>query len=249
MKLLVLSDIHANHYALEAIWANETGIDAIYCAGDLSDYGTDPKQVIRWMREHNAVVVKGNHDAITVSTYRDTDWKSVNGRDYRWIHHCCHLLDDDDIAYLDSLPDSLSFEADGIAYVMRHQFGPRYETMEMESEFDEFWAKHSAADSPKKRVIFGHTHRRCIHTLADDKLWLNPGSASYRRPDDNDKDAHYAVIEDGVIHLRRCTYDRSGLLKVVQEYADQSAMIEMELGVAFYFFGDEPHPPVPAYYK
>ena len=63
MKLLILSDVHANPCALDAIWAKESDCDAIYCTGDLVDYGPFPVEVIRWFREHNVKCVLGNHDA------------------------------------------------------------------------------------------------------------------------------------------------------------------------------------------
>ena len=53
MKLLIISDIHGNIDALEAVWAADGWADQIYCAGDLTDYGVFPKQVIAWLKEHH----------------------------------------------------------------------------------------------------------------------------------------------------------------------------------------------------
>ena len=62
MRLLILSDIHANIAALRAIEKDAGAVDAIYCAGDYVDYGTDPHEAIGWVREHGAHCVMGNHD-------------------------------------------------------------------------------------------------------------------------------------------------------------------------------------------
>ncbi|MFR5786147.1 MAG: metallophosphoesterase family protein [Christensenellales bacterium] len=48
MRLLILSDIHANIAALRAIEKDAGAVDAIYCAGDYVDYGTDPHEAIGW---------------------------------------------------------------------------------------------------------------------------------------------------------------------------------------------------------
>ncbi|MCP5099166.1 MAG: metallophosphoesterase, partial [Chloroflexi bacterium] len=56
-------------------------------------------------------------------------------------------------------------------------------------------------------LIIGHTHRQAVRYLSDTTLWLNPGSASYRRKGDPDQTAHYIVITDGNISLRRVDYD------------------------------------------
>src|SRR6476661_3314476 len=59
MRILVLSDIHANWPALAAI--NEP-YDVCLCLGDLVDYGPDPAQCVRWAMEHARYAIRGNHD-------------------------------------------------------------------------------------------------------------------------------------------------------------------------------------------
>jgi predicted phosphodiesterase len=63
VRYLILSDLHANWEALEAV-ASETagGYDRALCCGDLVGYGADPNLVVDWVRAHCAVVVRGNHD-------------------------------------------------------------------------------------------------------------------------------------------------------------------------------------------
>ena len=55
MKALILSDVHSNVIALEAIWAREGDADAIYCAGDLVDYGVYPRETLRAYPNNPAV--------------------------------------------------------------------------------------------------------------------------------------------------------------------------------------------------
>ena len=63
MRYLILSDLHANWHALEAVISATGGFyDQALCCGDLVGYGADPNPVTEWVRAHCAVVVRGNHD-------------------------------------------------------------------------------------------------------------------------------------------------------------------------------------------
>ena len=59
MRILVVSDIHANWAALSAI---SEPFDVCLCLGDLVDYGPDPLPCVRWAMEHATYAIRGNHD-------------------------------------------------------------------------------------------------------------------------------------------------------------------------------------------
>jgi predicted phosphodiesterase len=243
MKILIISDVHGNVQSLEAIRKQEQSWDMLLCAGDVADYGTHPKESIQWLRENGARVVKGNHDNLVVQTYRAGGFSSVPGELFKWAHYACQQLDEEAVLYLDALPGWLDLELDGIRYSIKHQYVDGYENIESLYQYDNFWRQHSAYDlegEKAKRMIFGHSHRQCIHIFSNNKLWLNPGSTSYRRPDDPDKSTHYAVIEDTRIHLRRASYDRTPSLLITKELHRRRAMMLTELQDAFFFFGDAP---------
>ncbi|GAA3409199.1 metallophosphoesterase family protein [Paenibacillus hodogayensis] len=235
MKALIISDIHANIYALEAVWEAESDSDIIYCAGDLVDYGPFPAEVIAWVRKHRAVCVQGNHDRNVAAAYRDAEkLRSIPDEELKWAHDNARKLNDDEVAFLESLPVSVSFLADGIGYSLQHMY-IRYDTIASLPQFDEFWQRHTdgeVRDAACRRLIFGHTHRRCVHYLADRDLWLNPGSVSYRRKDDPSKEAHYMTITDGRIEMKSVEYDRSPLLRAVQSIRLTES--EKETGLDFF---------------
>ena len=243
MKILLLSDVHSNIQALEAIWAKESDCDAIYCVGDLVDYGPFPAEVIRWFRDHQVQTVFGNHDQRLIQIYDqyDGDMSAIAPQDYCWVHHNCARLSREDVDYLKSLPETLDFTADGFYYRLSHQYAPRYARPQGIHQFDAFVEQipPQRRDLPF-RLLFGHTHRQAICQLRDERLWMNPGSASYRRPDDPDKAAHYAVIQDGIISLRAVNYCRKALLQATLDLALSQQMKPDELRVAFFFFGDSP---------
>ena len=62
MKLLILSDIHANWPALEAVIEAAGSWDAMAFCGDVVDYGPHPIECLRWVAEHARYRVRGNHD-------------------------------------------------------------------------------------------------------------------------------------------------------------------------------------------
>ncbi|TVQ24642.1 MAG: metallophosphoesterase [Spirochaetaceae bacterium] len=215
MKILLISDIHSNIQALAAVLTAEADADAVYCAGDLVDYGPFPREVIDLVRERNIPCVSGNHDERVVAFARSREaWVDMRPQDRHWVHQNVEALDAGDIAFLDALPESLEFIADGHYYHMRHRGAEGYELIQLLPEFEAHW---SAGQSPDRtheqtaRVIIGHTHIQAVHYLADDRLWVNPGSVSYRptRQDlDVSRDAEYMTVVDGEIRFHRLSYDR-----------------------------------------
>ncbi|MCI9282783.1 MAG: metallophosphoesterase family protein [Lachnospiraceae bacterium] len=240
MRILVISDIHSNIWALDKVLETEASWDRVCCAGDLVDYGTAPREVIDTMRSlPNLWLVKGNHDVHTVNTWRQYQRGQVKPQDYKWVHHNCERLDEERIDYLDRLPEHLVFEADGYEYLMQHQYGLSYEVVESRYQFEEYWKRYrkETREGLGRRMIFGHSHRQGIHVLKEDCLWLNPGSVSYRRPDDPDKTAHYIVIEDGRIMIKQVPYDRSRLLQEAVGFQKRQEMMETEIQDFYFFFG------------
>ena len=240
MKLLILSDIHSNICALDAILARETDADAIYCAGDLTDYGPFPHEVIARFRERGIKTVMGNHDRNLLRVWEDikNGKKPETQEDIRWVHYNCGKMDGEDIAYLAALPDTLEFIADGCYYRITHQYDRGYGRPQSIFDFDNFIGERpAAAEGLPTRLILGHSHRQAVCQFRDGRLFLNPGSISYRRPDDPDKEAHYAVILDGEITLKAVPYDLAPLQDVVRRLTDTRKMNEKELAHASFYFG------------
>ncbi len=101
MKYLVLSDIHANPYALEAI---DESRDAVVCLGDIVDYGPDPSPCIEFFRRDGVLRVRGNHDnavAFRTDCHCGEAFRhlSVETREYMWS-----VLDDEELEFLGAAP-------------------------------------------------------------------------------------------------------------------------------------------------
>jgi predicted phosphodiesterase len=74
VRFLILSDIHANWDALEAVLTDAEGkYDLVLNCGDLVGYGPEPNRVADWCRTSNAAVIRGNHDRAAVGL-TDLEW-------------------------------------------------------------------------------------------------------------------------------------------------------------------------------
>ena len=74
MRYLILSDLHANWEALDAVARESSGhYDKALCCGDLIGYAADPNPVVQWVHDHCAIVVRGNHDRACTGL-EDLEW-------------------------------------------------------------------------------------------------------------------------------------------------------------------------------
>ncbi len=74
MRYLILSDLHANWEALQAVVADASGrYDSVVCCGDVVGYGADPDVVTEWVRDNVAAIVRGNHDKACAGL-EDLEW-------------------------------------------------------------------------------------------------------------------------------------------------------------------------------
>lgn len=240
MKILIMSDIHANADAMKAILDKAGPCDAIYCAGDLVDYGPQPCEVLDLVKEYGIRCVIGNHDPIVIDRYFSKEARDLPDGELKWSDICCRQMNDSQIEFLRSLPRFLEFEADGISYLMTHRTGNGYELPENRFQYRKFW--RSCADelpAGPHRLILGHTHRQYITDLGDGDVYMNPGSVSYRRMDDPEKCAQAMLITDGNIEMIRLEYDRSGLAETTRNLKDKLKGDEYYVGNFFFILREE----------
>lgn len=100
-KILILSDIHGNLPALDAVLGHAGKYDAIWCCGDIVGYGPSPSQCVRRIREAGSLAVAGNHDAAAVGAI-DTSRFNKNAR--AAVEWTSRHLDVNSADYLLSLP-------------------------------------------------------------------------------------------------------------------------------------------------
>jgi putative phosphoesterase len=198
MKILIVSDIHANWAALSAI--NEP-FDVCLCLGDIVDYGPDPQRCVRWVMKHATYAIRGNHDhgvAQSISVQGDNGFKYLTQetRPTMW-----ESLGGEERRYLLQLPVTQRLTLGGLRFFLVHAT-PRDPLDEYLSKDTESWAKR-LQNVDADIICVGHTHMQ-FNIKVDDKIVLNPGSVGL--PRDGDPRAAFAIIEQNKIELKRIEY-------------------------------------------
>lgn len=78
MRALVISDIHSNLQALEAVLAAAPEHDEVWNLGDIVGYGANPNEVVDVVRKLNGIVVRGNHDRICSVNMKLSEFRALN---------------------------------------------------------------------------------------------------------------------------------------------------------------------------
>lgn len=198
MRILVVSDIHANWSALSAI---DEPHDACLCVGDLVDYGPDPLPCVRWAMEHALHAVRGNHDhgvAQGIDVVGDHGYRYLTSvtRQPHW-----HALGPVERRYLLQLPLTQRLTLGGKRFLLVHGT-PRDPLDEYLMNDPATWARRLSGIEADI-VCVGHTHMQ-FNLKVGETIVLNPGSVG--QPRDGDPRAAYAIIEDGMIQLKRVAY-------------------------------------------
>lgn len=230
MRYLILSDIHSNLEALEAVLGHAAGqYDEAVCCGDLVGYGADPNGVVDWVRASCTAVVRGNHDKACTGL-DDLDWFNPVARAAaEWTQRA---LTPDNIRYARSLPQG-PLLLDGFQVVHG-------------SPFDEDEYVVSAAEAgeafgylERRLAFFGHTHvqggflwnqsrvenlgrmparaeRQRLELDPECAYLVNPGSVG--QPRDGDVRAAYILFDSAERHLfyHRVAYDVTAAQRKIQ---------------------------------
>jgi predicted phosphodiesterase len=216
VRYLILSDIHANREALDAVVEQAAGqYDEVLCCGDLVGYGADPNPVVDWVRTHSKTVVRGNHDKASTGL-DDLEWFNPVARAAAlWT---ARALTPENIAYVRGLPQG-PLTAGGFQLV----HGSPYDEDEYLLGAAEAVEAFGYLDG--MLAFFGHTHvqggflwnHARVETIAkvgpragSQALDLDPACAyminpgSVGQPRDGDPRAAYIVFDADARHLRFC---------------------------------------------
>jgi predicted phosphodiesterase len=227
LRFLILSDIHANLEALNAVLqdASRRQYEAVLCLGDIVGYGPNPNEVAAWVHSHADVVIRGNHDkacsgAEAYSSFNPTaqcssQWtrEHLQSQNARWLLHLTQgPVRVEDFQLVHGAPD------DEDRYM-----------------FHEYEAERGLVHAEEPVTFFGHTHvqggfigepiRRSYDVtrlttvpgqmaLRPDRIYLlNPGAVG--QPRDGDARAAYCVYDSTarVVEFCRVMYD----IRSVQE--------------------------------
>lgn len=198
MKIALLSDIHANLAALDAVIADMPPVDAILFAGDAVGYYAHPNQVCERLRAIGARCVRGNHDNyVTGQAEPNAERRAAYATD--WTRE---QLTAENFEWLASLPAELHLQADGFDVAVRHA-SPWDEETYLYPDSDRLGDVRLDAD---QMLVLGHTHHP-MTVAAGEGLLINPGSVG--QPRDWNPAAAYALLSlpSREVEFRRVAYD------------------------------------------
>lgn len=204
MKVGVLSDIHGNRIALDAVLADMPPVDALVCAGDVVGYNPWHGACVDALRERSARTVMGNHDRAVV---QNTGF-GFNSMATAGVEHARETLTDDQLAWLADLPEERT-EFDGrLKLVHGHPDNPDRYT------YPEEFGTHLLEGEDV--LVLGHTHVQG-HERFEEGVVMNPGSVG--QPRDDDPRAAYAVLDLETLSVteRRVEYDIERVREAVGE--------------------------------
>ena len=224
MKIVIISDIHGNLAALNAL--PEQDYDALWCIGDLVDYGPRPHEVVGRIKENATAVVRGNHDnaaGFSVDPRCSPAYKKLAAETLRYTQDVCTA---DDLAFLRSLPLGREITAGAARFYLVHAMptDPLFGYCPEESELWRDQVKAIDADV----LIVGHTHTPFLRIEGRTAI-LNPGSLG--QPKTGRPMACYAVWEDGRILRKEYEYPIDETICGIREMplgpSDQDALIKV----------------------
>lgn len=225
MRALILSDIHANIEALEAVLAAAPAYDAVWNLGDIVGYGAAPNEVVERARALGGLYVRGNHDRACSGARGVEDFSSIAGRAAKWTRS---VLTQENAEWLQSLARG-PIETGSPLVTCVH--GSMLDEDQYVVSIRDAWL--AMKDSASHVTFFGHTHVQggfaatarewqnvqpalsrakgvqewSIAIEPERRYLLNPGSVG--QPRDRDPRAAFAIYDDGAdrVTFYRTEYD------------------------------------------
>jgi len=215
VRIAIISDIHANLEALEAVYAFLDGqsVDRVLCLGDVVGYGPDPSKCLGLIQERCEIVVAGNHEHAVLGLL-DLDYFNPVAR--HATHWTRDALSKAELEVLRSWP--LTHVEDPLTLV--------HGSLDQPDLFDYIqtsWEAHLSFQQLKTPVGFiGHSHVPITFLLSDvidysteDELLLDFGNqaivnvGSVGQPRDGNPDASVVIFdpEQGMVQRHRIPYD------------------------------------------
>ncbi|HEY3763819.1 MAG TPA: metallophosphoesterase family protein [Gaiellales bacterium] len=227
MKVAVISDVHANLPALEAVLAfiEADAADELWCLGDLTGYGAEPAPCLDIVLDRADICLAGNHDMVVTGEIEITMFSSDARRAAEWTRE---VLDADALRRLAEL------RPEGERHGIELYHGSIRDHV-WEYVIDDRTAANCLEQQQSRLSMVGHSHVPLAYGYADEKFLgglagadttletlpgpflLNPGSVG--QPRDGDPRAAYMLIdtESGVARWRRVDYDVQAAQRAIRE--------------------------------
>jgi len=217
MKIAVISDIHGNIHALEAVEKDmkEIGVDRIFCLGDIINFGAHPKETLDWVKSNCHLVIKGEHDIFVTApgeVFLSNPY-AIQSADWTYDQ-----LSQEDFEYINGL-ENFYEEPE---FILTHDEPSIPGTYHFLTSLRD--ARETFTCFDNRFCFYGHAHLQILfikdssgevysedsrrYRYGDDQQFLIC-AGSVGQPRDRDPRAGYVVVDtdDRTIEFRRVFYD------------------------------------------
>lgn len=226
MRILVISDIHANLTALESVLESAGNVDAVWCLGDLVGYGPDPNECIERVQSlPNLTCLLGNHDAAALGMIDIYTFNHDAQLSAQWTQAVLNHANHD---FLSNLKEQAVIGNATLAHGSPRNPIWEYimDTYTAASNFEAFNTQICLVGHSHVPLQF-HLNSDSIHfeVLTDlsnvkirDRMIFNPGSVG--QPRDHDPRASYAILDNelNTWNIYRVSYDIESVQKRIQKF-------------------------------
>ncbi|TCK05356.1 metallophosphoesterase family protein [Phorcysia thermohydrogeniphila] len=221
MKVGIISDIHSNYHALEAVAKElqKEKVDEIWCLGDVIGYGAFPNECLEWVLENCSQFILGNHELALLSFVDITALNDYAARAILWTKEMVKP------SLLNKLMEK-GVQAFTQSYQLVHDTPVAPGSMEYILTAEDAYSALIRQVRPV--CFFGHTHIPVAYelkgasaaklsaseiTLSSGRYLINPGSVG--QPRDRNPDASFIIVSDGKVYFRRKSYDVKSAAKAI----------------------------------
>lgn len=222
MKVAIISDIHANMQALEAVMEDikNQGCEKVFCLGDLALAGPQPRMVIDFVRKQtNWTVIQGNTDKLIGNFSKEIvdNLRNVFPVMANALLDDVLIIEEDKKDYLKNLPPQEKFEIEGVKILLVHG-SPRRNNEDILPNLPIKEVEEMLEGVDADVVFCGHTHIPAGYQTNKKQTVVNVGSVG--RPMTEDAKSCYVVVdfENGgfSVEHRFLEYDRETAASIVK---------------------------------
>lgn len=223
MKFGIITDIHNNLTALKnvVVILNQMECNKIICCGDIIGIGPYPEETVQYMMQiQNLIAVRGNHEKYLLEgmpdKYPNEEQMSFEEmKHHKWEHH---LLSEESIAFLESLPYKQDIICEGFNISIMHY------CMDSDGHYINYKRNPSKKDLQKMFInvksdiiLYGHNH--CRNICKGDKFYINVGSLGCPAQSKNLAWAGVLTIENGNAEIQQIDieYDVNNVINSINE--------------------------------
>ncbi|WP_457635706.1 metallophosphoesterase family protein [Persephonella sp.] len=217
MRFAVISDIHGNIHALEAVDKDlrSNHVDRIYCLGDIINFGAHPKECLDWVKDECDIVIKGEHDIFVADPEEVflTNPYAIQSADWTYDQ-----LSQEDFDYIRSLENFYEEKE----FILTHDEPSIPGTYHFLTSIRD--AKETFTCFENRFCFYGHAHLNILFVKDSKGNVFSEGSGSFKiqngqqflicagsvgQPRDRDPRAGYVIVDtdERTIQFRRVEYD------------------------------------------